>query len=425
LLCNPFYAGFVPHKGKLYKGRHDQLVSEALFEQVQAVLKSHNKAGERDRKHLHYLKGTVRCGHCDQRLTYSRNKGNGGTYEYFVCAPGMKGDCEGGYRRVETIEGLIEDHYRTIKLSPEEHERVSCVIEQRLARHTTISQQELDRCGSVLSGLKEQEKKLLDKHWIELDKDQRVYARSQLASPFNDLRSVREEITAFEQTKASNPAVGSEALVVGSITDEMVGETGSSWLSQAIFGASAAILRPSRPSLCRRWTCAPAASTLASALFVMVVIAFDQALELAEFDLVVLRAATVHEVIQNVVRSSSHELDGQVLEHIPLRAGVGKQEYGAYVDALYVRPKELSELLHGIVELTTRPASFFVSDAVPFVAAILVLDYLEAAVELLDPPFIPIAANAPVLVLALDRNECLRAQKQMIDLTRAVLVTTE
>jgi site-specific DNA recombinase len=54
LLSNPFYAGKVVYKGKVYPGRHESLVSEELFEQVQAVLKAHAHSGERDRKHSHY-----------------------------------------------------------------------------------------------------------------------------------------------------------------------------------------------------------------------------------------------------------------------------------------------------------------------------------------------------------------------------------
>jgi site-specific DNA recombinase len=305
MFSNPFYAGKVPHHGKLYPGRHDALVSEELFERVQAVLKAHNKAGERDRKHQHYLKGTVRCGHCDQRLTYSRNKGNGGVYEYFVCAPGMKGDCEGGYRRAETIEGLIEDEYQAIKLGPDEHEQIVSTIERRLAKLAATSKQELARCSGVLDGLKEQEKKLLAKHyqdevsdelfheeaerikrervdaqaivdrlslrhgelrqfvsltlklasydlhdlylraspsirrlmnqavfeavWVETDDEQVVYTRAKLANPFSDVLSLRDELTriaAHGHDKAPDPLAGPEALVVGSITDEMVGETG-------------------------------------------------------------------------------------------------------------------------------------------------------------------------------------------------------
>lgn len=329
LLSNPVYAGKVPYKGKLYPGRHDKIVDEELFEQVQAVLKAHNKAGERDRKHQHYLKGTVRCGHCDQRLTYSRNKGNGGTYEYFVCAPGMKGDCEGGYRRAETIAGLIEDEYRRVKLSPAEHEQIVRTIEQRLATLAATSKQELARCAGVLDGLKEQEKKLLRKHyqdevsdelfheeaerikreradaqaivdrlslrhgelrqfvaltlklvnydlhdlylraspsirrlmnqavfaavWIETADEQVVYTRSKLASPFSDVMSLRDELAQVgvaEHDKASDLAwAGPEALVVGSITDEMVGETGSKSRTSQCLRAFSPSWSPERPPI--------------------------------------------------------------------------------------------------------------------------------------------------------------------------------
>ena len=165
LLSNPFYAGKIRYNGKLYPGRHERLVSEELFEEVQAVLKAHCLSGERDRKHRHYLKGTVRCGFCNSRLTYSRHNGNGGTYEYFVCAPAQRGKCPNGYQRVETIEAAVENHYKTIKLSPERCERVVGLIEEHLAKLADTSKQELSRCDALLAGLKEQERKLLDKHY--------------------------------------------------------------------------------------------------------------------------------------------------------------------------------------------------------------------------------------------------------------------
>jgi hypothetical protein len=80
LLSNPYYAGFVKHNGHVYEGRHERLVSQELFDKVQAVLVAHRHSGERDRKHQHYLKGTIRCGTCGSQLVYSRNNGNGGTY---------------------------------------------------------------------------------------------------------------------------------------------------------------------------------------------------------------------------------------------------------------------------------------------------------------------------------------------------------
>ncbi len=167
LLSNPFYAGKVPYKGKVYPGRHKELVSEELFEQVQAVLKAHNQSGERDRKHAHYLKGSIFCHHCNHRLTFSRNKGNGGFYEYFVCPLYQRRTCPERYQRVEAVEAAVEEHYRTINLSAPDQERVRGAIEQHLAKLATTSTSEIDRCQSVLTGLKLQERKLLAKHYAD------------------------------------------------------------------------------------------------------------------------------------------------------------------------------------------------------------------------------------------------------------------
>jgi site-specific DNA recombinase len=166
LLSNPFYAGKVPYKGKVYPGRHTELVSEELFDQVQAVLKAHNQSGERDRKHAHYLKGSIFC-QCNHRLTFSRNKGNGGFYEYFVCPLHQRRTCPERYQRVEAVEAAVEEHYRTINLSDHDQERVRAAIEQHLAKLATTSTSEIDRCQSVLTGLKLQERKLLAKHYAD------------------------------------------------------------------------------------------------------------------------------------------------------------------------------------------------------------------------------------------------------------------
>lgn len=56
LLSNPYYAGYVTHNGHVYQGRHEPLISQEQYDQVQSVLVAHRHSGERDRKHQHYLK---------------------------------------------------------------------------------------------------------------------------------------------------------------------------------------------------------------------------------------------------------------------------------------------------------------------------------------------------------------------------------
>jgi site-specific DNA recombinase len=167
LLTNPYYAGFVTHRGHVYEGRHKQLISQELFDKVQAVLVAHRHSGERDRKHQHYLKGTIRCGACGSQLVYSRNNGNGGVYEYFVCPKNQRGQCPQGYQPVDIVEAEIEAHYATVQFSAEEREQVRQAIIKDLSEKVATAQQEIGRCQAVLEEVKEQERKLLHMHYEE------------------------------------------------------------------------------------------------------------------------------------------------------------------------------------------------------------------------------------------------------------------
>lgn len=86
MLKDYYYIGVVTYEGtKNPDGLHPPLISPELFERVQEVLKAHALSGDRAKKHEHYLKGSIFCGHCHERLLYSRIHGNGGIYEYFTC----------------------------------------------------------------------------------------------------------------------------------------------------------------------------------------------------------------------------------------------------------------------------------------------------------------------------------------------------
>ncbi len=165
LLSSPYYAGYITHRGHTYEGRHERLVSQELFDKVQAVLVSHRHSGERDRKHQHYLKGTIRCGTCGSQLVYSRNKGNGGIYEYFVCPRNQRGECLQGYQPVDLVETAIEAHYATVPFSEAEREEIRKAITNDLGERVAIAQQEIENSHGVLQQLKEEERKLLRMHY--------------------------------------------------------------------------------------------------------------------------------------------------------------------------------------------------------------------------------------------------------------------
>jgi site-specific DNA recombinase len=165
LLSNRYYLGEVTYHGKWYPGRHDPIITEELFDKVQAVLAAHRLAGERDRKHNHHLKGSIFCGSCDRRLTYSRNTGRGGTYEYFICSANQHHECPQRAQRVEAVEAAIEQHYRTITISPTDREHIRASVQTELAKMTETSRNEIERCETLLADLKNQERKLIQKDY--------------------------------------------------------------------------------------------------------------------------------------------------------------------------------------------------------------------------------------------------------------------
>lgn len=85
MLQDPYYVGFMPYKGELLSGRHEPIISQALFDQVQEVLKARSARGQRDRVIFHYLKGMLFCQRCHEsgrmsRLIYTEASGrNGGS----------------------------------------------------------------------------------------------------------------------------------------------------------------------------------------------------------------------------------------------------------------------------------------------------------------------------------------------------------
>jgi site-specific DNA recombinase len=168
MLRNPYYLGIVTYAGQTYVGRHEPLIDEATFEQVQTVIKSQRGGGERSWKHDHYLSGTLYCATCGTRLTYSRSRGRNGTYyEYFVCQQRTPKACDQPNHRVELIEEAVEDYWATVTFGAERRERLHRVIVEQLSGLDAQRDGEIERASRALSDLKAQEKKLLQAHYAD------------------------------------------------------------------------------------------------------------------------------------------------------------------------------------------------------------------------------------------------------------------
>ena len=86
-----------------------------LFEQVQELLHSRNLCGERQRKYLHYLKGSVFCARCGGRLCLTNAKGR---YLYFFCVERHKGTgCAQPYIVADDVEVAVAPLLRNVPAS--------------------------------------------------------------------------------------------------------------------------------------------------------------------------------------------------------------------------------------------------------------------------------------------------------------------
>jgi site-specific DNA recombinase len=128
ILRDAYYAGWIVYKRgtpdeQVFQGRHDALIDQDTFDTVQTLLDEKRVAGERPQLRQHYLRGSVFCGDCGQRLTFGISTGkNGHKYPYFFCSARINGTaCEQRANiRPALVEPAIERYYTTrpVQLTP-------------------------------------------------------------------------------------------------------------------------------------------------------------------------------------------------------------------------------------------------------------------------------------------------------------------
>jgi site-specific DNA recombinase len=179
LLRNPYYAGWIAYRRgtsdeQLFPGRHERLIDQDTFDRVQKRLDEKRVAGERPQHHRHYLKGSVFCGSCGQRLSYglSRSK-NGRRYAYYFCSSRINGtDCDMRTNiRPDLIEQAIECHYRTrpVQLSAKQVQRRTEAIEGLVAVSQQAVTQVKQAKTELITKLKAQQTRLIRLHTEEGD----------------------------------------------------------------------------------------------------------------------------------------------------------------------------------------------------------------------------------------------------------------
>jgi site-specific DNA recombinase len=170
LLANRYYIGEVTYCGVHHPGKHTPLVSRELFALVQSVLSAHNYAGEKQRVHNHYLKGSIYCGKCGTRLGVSHSRSHTGVvYDYFYCIGRQRDSqsCSHRFIRVSTVEKRVEDHHRSIQLTETRIASISEHLKSALSARQTAAEEVQRTLDLRIKRLTSERKKLLELHYAE------------------------------------------------------------------------------------------------------------------------------------------------------------------------------------------------------------------------------------------------------------------
>lgn len=128
MLKDRYYLGYVEYEGVEYPGRHEPLITQDLFDQVQKVLYAQRNAGTRQRVHDHYLKGTVWCARCKRRLILRPSTSKTGEiYFYFICRGVQERDCDLPALPVVKVERAVIDHYALVSIPGRHRETLAAI----------------------------------------------------------------------------------------------------------------------------------------------------------------------------------------------------------------------------------------------------------------------------------------------------------
>ncbi len=190
ILKDPYYIGIVTYKGVQHQGSHTPLIEPELFEKVQAVITAHGTSGDKRRTHHHFLKGSLFCGRCGQRMIFTRAKNrHGRTYDYFYCvgrqharsnafeakdehllgsgeaaADTAPQRCTLPWLAAHEIEDLVEEHYSTIQFSEERQDKIEADLGKRLDVMEAVAEDEAIKHEGRIREIEAEQLRLIQAH---------------------------------------------------------------------------------------------------------------------------------------------------------------------------------------------------------------------------------------------------------------------
>ena len=116
LLTHRAYIGFVKHKDEWFDGSFEPIISPALFEAVQKILRTKERPRHRRARHDFPFTGLFRCAECGSMISAQWAVNRWGTkYRYYRCSK-KRGRCSQPYIQEAELARQIKARLQTISL---------------------------------------------------------------------------------------------------------------------------------------------------------------------------------------------------------------------------------------------------------------------------------------------------------------------
>lgn len=170
MLRNVFYKGLIFYQGKIYKGVHEPIISEKLFEKVQQAFKRDGKPLKR-KDHDFIFSNLMKCPVCGCNITAEIKKGK---YIYYHCSwgKGKKNCTNKEYIRQELLEEQFDEAVKRITLDEAQKEWLLKAIKTTFEDEQKYHQNRIETLTQQAKQLRERIDKIyVDKLDGKIDED--------------------------------------------------------------------------------------------------------------------------------------------------------------------------------------------------------------------------------------------------------------
>ncbi|NMA75031.1 MAG: recombinase family protein [Bacteroidales bacterium] len=132
ILNNPTYNGYVRFEGKLFKGQHQSIIDDKLWDKTQKTLIARSYFPEKVHHGSYFLTGILKCPQCNTSMVH--HVSSCGKYRYYKCLNNKNGkNCKANAIHKKYVEEYILSLITSIIRSPQISSLLLRQIEKRIS----------------------------------------------------------------------------------------------------------------------------------------------------------------------------------------------------------------------------------------------------------------------------------------------------